>query len=530
MERNWKWIECCCILIMFVCSQTMGQDASVHTDSESFKRSGYDYLWSVVQDEYDEFSSESSVDEQQYFDLTDMTIRTSSHYGDRFKNQHDEMKVIWLKLLRLDDTPPLYVQYRYHSSQPKDSGPDQNYLWHGERLLEVAYQMDETGYPDYIAGVTWLRAAKFLEEAGRADDRTTIALAREHGIGLLVKSASLNGIDPRFHEFLATRIAYHGSKYDTLQDDDQITLNKLLLSDPNADPWIGQFSTGLKERSLAWDSRGSEYARKVSEEQWKGFRRHLVKAHRHLTKAWKLRPMWPEAANELISATMGQQMRKDRDEGFWFGQAINARIDDYASYTDFAYALAPKWGGSIEHMTGLLDFIIAQSEEHENMGRAMVGVMNSIANEIEDPLAILKAEPYLSRASELMLYEIDHGPEYHHNPWRYKNLRALAYGHYMNKNYAKSAELLGKGGAMVKPGWTVWDETHRFEQLVPLLGSPAWSEVAKGLEALDADDVEQANHAFLEAKAMLKDSRSDIDPELDGDPFKMIVRFIEITS
>ena len=530
MGRLWCWIATLGFCSLLVCNAAHGQDGSNHPDSESFKKSGYDYLWSVVQNEYDEFSSDDPKRSQRYFELIDSVVRAGSYYGDRFANRRESFRTMYPELLELDDTPPLFVQYMYHYSQPSDNGPDRDYHWHAERLLEISYQMDENRYPPYLSAAAWLQAALFLACSEQPEEQTTITLAREHGIELLVQAASLETIAPRFHEFVAIRIANHGSSYTTLPQEDKLKLNELLRADPNADPWIGQFSSGCLERSLAWESRGGEYAADVTDEQWSGFRKHLLKAHQYLTKAWTLRPMWPGAANELITVTMGQQIHKDRDIGFWFEQAINARIDDYTTYTDFAYALTPKWQGSMDHLYALMRFIIAQSEEHENMGRVLIGVMNTASNQVQEPLEILTDERLLLPATELMLYELDHGPEYHNNPWRYKNLRALALGHFLNSDYTSASELLRRGGGMVEQGWTVWTEPNRFKRFLPLLGSPAALDVIAGLQALDDDQITEAHEAFLRAKQVLNEKRLEIDPTIIGDPFEMIDDIIRMTD
>jgi hypothetical protein len=530
MKYTFEWIRVILVCMTAAITASAFADEPLHPTSESFKRSGYDFLWEVIQDEYDEMESEDEAITQRHFEIIDSFIRAGSHYGDRLTNQRESFREFYPELLKIDDTPPLYVQYRYHSSQPSWEGQDQEFRWHGDRLLEIAYQMEETDYPSYISAVTWLRAASYLEELGHDDDRRTVVLARERGMDLLVEAADLDGIDPLFHEFLALRIAYHGSKYTTLPTAEKDGFNAKLLANQEADQWIGHFSTGLHQRALAWEARGGEYARDVTDEQWEGFYHHLTIAHKHLTKAWELHPSWPEAANELITVTMGHQVDRDRDIHFWFNEAISARIDDYATYTDFAYALTPKWQGSMEHMYALMNFIINQSEQVDNMGRVLVGVMNTTSNQIDDPLLILTDQRLLDPATDLMLIELDHGPEYHNNPWRYKNLRALALGHFEIGNYAKASELLSRGGGGVEQGWTVWKESTRFRRCVPLLMSPAVVDVIAGLVALDNDDIPNANAAFVRAKGVLESNRNAVVQSPDGEPFDLIDRMIQITQ
>lgn len=171
-----------------------------------------------------------------YRELVDLSIRDGAAYGNPFNETDVGLRNAYRQLLVLDDTPPLYVQYRFHASQLGDDSPDSSFLRHGNTLLEVAYQMDEAGYPPYIAGVTWLKAAELLGHVGLSEDRSAIALSREHGIKLLVEAASLNGIDPRLHEFVSVRIANFGFQYITLPREDQILFCKALLSNEDAQP------------------------------------------------------------------------------------------------------------------------------------------------------------------------------------------------------------------------------------------------------------------------------------------------------
>ncbi len=522
-----------CLLTGFLTStssvaQTQNTPAPDYQTTEAYQRSGYDFLWSVVQDEIDSQSFKTEADAKQYQDLIDHWIRIGSNYGKDTAETGKEMHTLYLQLLKLHDPPPLYVQYRYHNSQ---SGPNQSpekYLKHGNALLVVAYQMDNADYPLYIAGTTWLKAAQLLEKAGNKNDQSSVAAATKHGIEQLVKAASMDGINPKYHEYLSLRIAYHGFQYTTLQRNDQITLCKLLLADEKADPWIGRFSSGGLRIKLAWDARSSGYAKDVSEEQWAGMRKHLIKAHKHLTKAWELRPAWPYPATSLITATMGHQIRTDRDVDFWFSEAIEARIDHYAAYSNFMYALTPKWGGSSEQMYQVIRFIIGLSEEQSNMGRVLLKSVSTFSELYQEPTQILVDESLLPHLTQLMLDEVDGDSQYHEVKWQRKSLRSVAFGNFEVQNYHESSKLLREGGAMTDSGWSTWEESSKFYRFAPLLGSPAYEEVIQGLESLDNNNTKAARTHFIKARKLLKKNRSKLNPKLIPDPLKMIDRTIEL--
>ncbi len=498
----------------------IAQDSQAYPTTQSFKESGYNYLWTAVIDETDSFADPEKND--RYRELIDLSIRVGASYGNPFNETDLGLREAYQQLLALDDTPPLYVQYRFHSSQIDDDSPDSAYLRHGNALLEVAFQMDETGYSPYLAGATWLKAAELLGHVALNEDKSAIELSREHGIELLVEAASLNGIDPKFHEFISVRIANFGFQYITLPREDQEVLCKALLDDEDAQPWIARYSSGGLRIKLAWDERGYGYSREVSDVQWKGFQRNLRKAHLHLTAAWEIHPDWPWAATELITATMGHQMRPDRGTDFWFDQATNARVDHYDAYKSFAYDLYPKWHGSIEHLYSLVDYVVELSEHNPSMGRILLKVLSSTAEQLDDPMTVLTDARYLPRVTQLMLDEVELDLPYNNNLWRRRALRAVAFGNFQTKNYAQSAELLQIGGAMVGSGWSTWRETQRFRSMVPLLATPASEQVIAGLIAHDSGDTNAEREALLQARKILKSNTDSLDPDLSEDPVELI--------
>ena len=116
------------------------------------------------------------------------------------------------------------------------------------------------------------------------------------------------------------------------------------------DVWLSDMIAGADHIHLAWEARGSGWARDVPEDAWPKFREHLEKAKMHLTRAWTLRPEHPEAAARLVTVALGGVADEDRDCRYWFDQAVRAQVDYAPAYTAMLESLTPRWGGSLEQL------------------------------------------------------------------------------------------------------------------------------------------------------------------------------------
>jgi len=516
------------LVAAFVISASANDDPSHHPTAESFQKSGYDFLWSVIQKEFDARTFENAWDQEQYSSLVDTVIRTGSTYAQPFHNSSFGLTDLYPELLKLDPDPPLYVQYRFESSQAQfgyDS-PDDDYSGHAQSLIKIAQRMSDAQYPSYIVGATWARAAELFRDAGMQDTESAVH-ARETGLELLVESASLDDVDPVYQEFVALRLSKFGWRYSAFTDADKELYCKLLVADQQADPWIANFALGNLWSDRGWKARGDGWGRDVSDQQWDTYYRHLAKARGHLTLAWKSHPNWPEPAVKLIGETMGVQFHQDRDEAFWFHEAVNARIDLERAYTRYAYALAPRWGGSIEEMYQLMDSVVELSNEQSNMGYILLEMMSSITKELEDGHAVLLDEKYLGVATQLMHDELD-APLPYKNKWQLRTvLRTVAMGNFKSKNYEESAKQLRAGGGMTDAIFYPWQETKRFTQYASLLATPASDKVVEGLLAQDMGDPKTELKAFRAACRQIEKQSSSIDPEILGDPLTTVKAIVD---
>jgi hypothetical protein len=139
-----------------------------------------------------------------------------------------------------------------------------------------------------------------------------------------------------------------------------------LLGQPCKNEWLRLLLMGRYHVRRAWEARGAKWARLVTDEGWKGFDVHLNLAQEYLVRAHALDTSRPWAASQMIRVTMGGEAEGDRDERFWFDQAITARFDFRPAYDAMEWALRPRWGGSLRALRSF-GLECAASERYETV-------------------------------------------------------------------------------------------------------------------------------------------------------------------
>ena len=513
------------ILGILFTSTSFGMSPPVYETNDSFLRSGYEYLWTVIQDEFDSKQFASSGEAENYRQMISLVLQTGVPYGQPFREEGQGLKELYPKIQQLDPDPPLLIQYRYHSSQPGDDRPDQDFLSHGKAILQIASKMEEAQYPKYISAAAWLRGYQFLRDANIQTDETD--QAREHGMELLVEAASLNETDEKYQEFVALRISQYGSTYTTLLSKDKERLCKQFLKDKNANPWIARYSSGILRSLLGYKARGIDWAQNVTSEQWETMERHLVKAEMHLTKAWELEPNWPYPAFELISVSMGRKMKFDRDSYFWFEQVIATRLNYPIVFTQFGLAISPRWGGSYENEFALLDDLIELSKENDSLDYAVIDLMFFINKDMITPYGILTYREYLDYAKDLFLAKATNHSSFE-SVWAIRTaLRTLANGYFFLKEYETSVELLQAGGGFYDQTLYGWPKSRRFNMYATVLTTPVSDLVIEGLRASDSGNIKVARKKLNEALKQLEKMNDKLDPEIEGNPIRTLKRLIK---
>lgn len=497
---------------------TSAEDLHTHTTAESMARSGYEFLWDSIQAEYDKIEFENEADQKKYFRLVDIMIRTGSVYAQPLEFTRTGIAELYPKLLEIHDAPPLYVQYRYHSSQAQHNLdiPSSKFQYHAEALYEIGFSMEVQSYPDYIIGAVLLRSAEFFRNAGLEFNEQAIK-ANHTGIETLVRAARLDGIHAEHQEFVAIRISRHGWRYTALTEDNKDQFNKRLLEEEDVDTWLAHYTHGMRNRNLAWNSRGSEFAGKVTDEQWRLFKMYMGISNSHLIKAWESRPQWPDAAVEMIANVMGNGVPDgtDYDETFWFNEAVSARIDHQDAYAKYIYAYTPRWGGSIESMANFTEYVISLSDEVDNLTYILLNCVGTLTLELDGANAIeLTNEmcPILTR----LAYEEISDPLPYKNTWQQaRMLRTIALINYKSQEYEHASRLLKAGGMKVDKFVNLWSQHNAFTIYARMLSSPLSDSMIKALHALDGDDPKSAAQYYREMKETLEDESVEIDPILN---------------
>lgn len=115
--------------------------------------------------------------------------------------------------------------------------------------------------------------------------------------------------------------------------------------------WLALVLEGENHTDAAWKLRGSGWANNVTAEGWKGFNRELAAARACLTRAWELRPDWPQAPALMVRVATGDagaaEMRR------WFDRATTAQLDHAPAWKSMRWGLRPRWHGSHAAMLAL---------------------------------------------------------------------------------------------------------------------------------------------------------------------------------
>lgn len=108
------------------------------------------------------------------------------------------------------------------------------------------------------------------------------------------------------------------------ESDDIAALQSILeqLRKTKIDTWVAKMIAAKIEKDIAWNSRGTGIASKVTEKGWKDFSAHGDMAYKYAEEAWKMHPEWPEAAALLVEISYSMCGRDAMV--MWFNRAVAA--------------------------------------------------------------------------------------------------------------------------------------------------------------------------------------------------------------
>ena len=492
-------------VLLLICAQSVR--ASAHQSRESYYRSGYDYFWSVLMPEFEQREFDTQEQADAYHELIDIMVRTGTGYGHWYQDISLGITQMYPRLLKLDPDPPLYAQYRYMSSVfARDPSPEQT-LQLGRDMLLLAQRMHDSGYPPYFEGSAWLRAAKMLSSAGRANEEQTTT-AYEKGISLILEAAKLNDVPPHQQEFVATCIIRFAHDSPSLNSEQAEQFCYRLFSVDEIDPWIAHSALGYLMVDKAWDARTDKFASAINKAQWEMFYTYLEVANAHLTHAWEIHPEWPGSAVKLIAVTMGHQFDLNRDEYFWFNEATRVRPDVQDAYYRLAYALRSKWGGGETQLRALLDHVNEVSLTTDHMGYIYISVLSRLSKETPDPNDVLLDPEIIGNATRMFQNDAIQKPEFMFRNEHQRVMRLLACAHFMQGNYEQAAFFLKQQGARAIQSHASWNEPARFRCFMFILAIDESGIVIESLRASDNGDFDTALELLHQFQAQL-----DMNPD-----------------
>lgn len=155
--------------------------------------------------------------------------------------------------------------------------------------------------------------------------------------------------------------------------------------------WVKWTLQGYGEIELAWLERSSDWAAKVTDEQWEGFAAHLKVAREHLVKAWEARPDRPEAAALMVTVAMGHSEHGDELRQ-WFDRSVKAQFDYQVAYNKLLWAYRPRWCGSHELMLAFGRACVETGRFDTGVPAQMFYAAMDVASEENDAFEVYQRE------------------------------------------------------------------------------------------------------------------------------------------
>jgi ankyrin repeat protein len=145
--------------------------------------------------------------------------------------------------------------------------------------------------------------------------------------------------------------------------------------------WYYNMLLGLLEIDLAWQARGTGFAKDVSPDGWKGFAEHMGNANGILRATWQDNPKRPEAATAMIQVAMGGHAESGETVNTWFNRAVQAQMDYPEAYTQMLFSLRPRWSGSHQKMLAFGESCLATNRFDTDVPLLYLYALRAIGSE-----------------------------------------------------------------------------------------------------------------------------------------------------
>jgi tetratricopeptide (TPR) repeat protein len=120
-------------------------------------------------------------------------------------------------------------------------------------------------------------------------------------------------------------------------------------------------------QALAWESRGTRYAKDTSFEQFSGMEKNLTEAIQYIGLAIKYKPRLMPAYQSYISILDASSSASDEDENAMISRAFKLFPQSFLIKKQASFAKWPRWGGSYEQMEAIAREGVQYVDTNPNM-------------------------------------------------------------------------------------------------------------------------------------------------------------------
>jgi hypothetical protein len=147
--------------------------------------------------------------------------------------------------------------------------------------------------------------------------------------------------------------------------------------------WLALVLEGEYQIKEAWRARGDGYANTVTEKGWEGFHEHLAEARECLTRAWKLQPNLPLAADKMMTVALGDSRLAEMR--LWFDRTLAAQIDYPHAWSEMRWGLRPRWYGDLYSMQAFGVMAVNTRRFDTDIPRVFFDVVSDLEAELKLP-------------------------------------------------------------------------------------------------------------------------------------------------
>ncbi|MEO1534707.1 MAG: hypothetical protein AAFS11_03985 [Planctomycetota bacterium] len=168
------------------------------------------------------------------------------------------------------------------------------------------------------------------------------------------------------------------------------------------DPWVALIAAATAHEDIAWRVRGRGYSSKVAPDAWPIFRERIDRALAVAERAHGLRPASPEAAG-LMVALLKADAAPQREIDAWFDRTVQAQQTWMPAIDEYAWAVRPRWGGSIERMEDLALWLATHATPENELGVFLFTLVELIGEDIGSHRGVWSRNRPLARAASTAL-------------------------------------------------------------------------------------------------------------------------------